>query len=406
MTYLKTISAASAAAFVVLLLCVAGSASATALCEENKSPCPEGKSYAAGTLIAATAPGKLKLSAPPLGTVECDSEIEGKWQVDPYGEFTTGTITKLTLAKCAEPPPGFACGAGTTALNLPYRIGAVAATGGGSGTVALVNDGSGQPSLKFECPSVNCTFKANEILLTVTAGKPASAEPAASKTEWEGSKCPVVAPTLTGKYIFTKPATEFAVESGVAPPVLCKINVVPCAPPAEIYPVPSTFTGQLAAEARFSYTYLGETREPTCKISKFTMSTTTAGKPLLGEVTALNFENCAGGACNVTALNTPYRSEIQRTGGGNGTAAWSQASSGEPTFKIKCGLTEECVYKVPEIDWTLTGGLTATLSAASGVSLTGSSVGCSSTATWQGVGGVTQVKYNFTAPNASVFVHS
>jgi hypothetical protein len=281
----------------------------------------------------------------------------------------------------------------------------VTASGGGNGTAYLTNGFGGTPSIKFECgAALNCTFSATELLpFEVTGGTPAKATLKGKASGWTGLICPKTSAELKGAFKVEPPASLFIV-SAVAPPVLCSENAVPC-PAGKAYGVGTALEGKFEAESRFVYTYLGENREPACKFSNLSGETTEAGKPLRGEITP-SFETCAGGACNVTAQGAPYEIEIDRTGGGNGWLTWSKLAGSEPTFKIKCGLTEECVYHASSIDFNLTGHLTVPkLRSVGKVPLTGSSVGCSTTATWQGVGGVEEVRYKFTKP-AALFVTS
>jgi len=409
MNSLKALGTATAVAATGLLLLFSSSASATALCKTNTNPCPQAEIYASNSKLKAKlkAPAAKLVLTTTIEKVECEaSEITGKWQTDGSGEYTTGEVSVLEIvsAKCEALGVKKKC-TKMEMLHLPYAVEA-SATGGGNGTVTLVNGGSGLPALEVVCGNINCTLTANSLPLTVAGGGPAIAELKGSGTQFQGTKCPTLLFTVEAEYEVTEPTPpgeSLFIESAAAPPVLCKANQIPCVG-GNIIGVPAPLKAAYSAAAKFKYTYLGENKEPTCNFSKFEGETTAAGKPIVGEF-SLSFETCAGGACNVTAEGGPYKLEIDRAGGGNGTMTWRKLSGSEPTFKIKCGL-QECVYKATSIGWTITGSATApTFATSGGVGLTGSSIGCSSTATWEGVGGVAEVKYKFTAPTA-LFVTS
>lgn len=408
MRLIRVLTACMAASVLVVVVLGTGSASATALCKSSVNPCAEAEIHASGTELEAKQEKREVVLDTDTEDVECEEvKVKGEWETDKSGEYTHGVATELEFpgaaGKC-ETTKVPKAGCKITAQNLPYNMN-VAAAGGGNGTVGLGNGGFGAPSIKFECgAALNCTFSANELPFEVTGGTPAKATLKGKASSWTGTTCPKLFAEPKGTFKVEKPASLFIV-SEVAPPKLCSEKAGPC-PALKVLGKGTLLEGEAEAESRFVFTYLGEKREPACKVATFTGEMTEAGKPLRGKITP-SFETC-GATCNVSVVGAPYEIEIDRTGGGNGWLTWSKLTGSEPTFEIKCGLggTEKCVYHTPSIEFNLTGDAAVPkLRSVGKVSLTGSSVGCSTTATWQGVGGVEEVRYKFTKPTA-MFVTS
>jgi hypothetical protein len=159
---------------------------------------------------------------------------------------------------------------------------------------------------------------------------------------------------------------------------------------------------ELGANVKFSYVFNGTKKEPSCTSSKVVGEVTGLGRPITGEITKWEFPGgCGGGLCETTAQKLPYEFEIERTGGGNGTIAWSSGGGGGPSVKLKCGLFEECVYGATEFTFKLEGSVvTPRFYSPTKISLqreSGSSLLCSETATWEGTGSE-EVKLKIASP--------
>jgi len=405
MRFSKILGAATAALVVIVCLLGAASASASTFCASNTNPCPESEIKYSGKAIEATLKSPSVLVKSSIQEFECTAS---KWKAvlktDGSGELATGEVSEFEIASCKTlPAPGVACGAGTIS-GLPFGFGGAAGTGG-NGTVVFATGAKGPPAAAFNCGKFVCTVRAGEIPMEFAGSLTApTVKMKWTKMEFSGLSCPASA-EVTAEYKVTSPAALF-LESAVASPVLCKKNEAPCTP-ANTLGTGTALKAEFEAESKFAFTYGGVKKEPACKFSKLEGKTTAAGKPIVGEVTTLKFETCAG--CTVEALHTPYKLEIDRTGEGNGNG-WLRVSSngsGPPTFLIQCTLTEKCTYETPSIEFGLTGAEAPAIPklASSAVELTGSSALCSTSATWEGVGGVSEVKYKFLAP-VSLFVRS
>lgn len=398
MRLIKTLGVAVAAALAAMAFVVASSAPAATLCKSNANPCPEGEVYPSNTVVEAEKTAAAVIHTD-LVTVTCTTaKMKGTTLTTALGESDGGEITSLTFANCTR-PVGVGCGVGggVTAVNLPYKF-AAAASGGGNGTVALAG-GKGPPGLEVKCGLIECTLTASAlpvIPLTITGGNPASAEASTSLPEWKGTLCPKKLAELKAEYEVTTPKPLF-IESEVAPPALCSLNIAPC-PGPETYATGTAIKAELEAESKFVFSYKEALKEPVCKKSTAEGEITETGELVTGEFEKLEFAEC--GTCPVTTATAPYPFDIDRTGSGNGVMSLSGIS-----FTLKCSILEVCTYHATGVDFTLTGGAIAKLVSPKIALTRESGLLCSATATWEGVGGVEQVKYKIAAPSP-LFVRS
>jgi hypothetical protein len=140
--------------------------------------------------------------------------------------------------------------------------------------------------------------------------------------------------------------------------VLCKANQVPCEM-ANQYASGTSFTS-----GSIDTLFVSETFSVECQYSTLTDKTTAvSGNPLQGEITSLNFEGCVNasfGACTVTALDLPWKTELSRTTAPDGSLEVKRRTGGEePRARVKCGLLNaiKCVYGA-EPTLTMEGGTT------------------------------------------------
>jgi hypothetical protein len=375
------------------------SASATALCEVTGAVCPEGKPYPSNTTVKGTrkAPVNVILNTN-IATMECTaSSWAAETVADQNGELSTGGVSTWTFGGCSQVAP-FVPGCTPAATGLPYALGAIATTPG-NGTLVFA-PGLGSLAMKVACGLIECTFTFNELPLKVTGAATATASLSTTEMTFAGPKCPKTA-TLSAEYEITAPTPLF-IAGEVAPPVLCQENKVPC-PALKVLGLGTALKAELGANFKFSYVFNGTKKEPSCTSSKIVGEVTALGRPISGAISKWEFPGgCGGGLCETTAQKLPYEFEIERTGGGNGTITWSSGGGGGPAVKLKCpGLFEECIYGATEFSFKLEGSATAPrFYSPTKISLkreSGSSLLCSETATWEGVGGE-EVKFKITSP--------
>jgi hypothetical protein len=204
MKYAKMLGLCLVAALALMALVGAGTASATKLCKENKSPCPAGSTIAAGTALKGQqVAGTKSVFTTSLLTVECSgSTIEGKTTTaGGAGTAVKGEITSVLWSGCVSSLGG-ACT--TSALGLPWTSEVTGS--GGSGTMTI-NKAAG----KFVC-TVTCEYEASSLALTATGGNPAvvKAEKASFKKKGGSFLCPATA-TWTSQYEITTPKPLFVV---------------------------------------------------------------------------------------------------------------------------------------------------------------------------------------------------
>jgi len=148
------------------------------------------------------------------------------------------------------------------------------------------------------------------------------------------------------------PAT-FATPSAFAvkETVLCRINQVPC-----VFGNWYTIGEEFKATATSSqFTINGGTGTVVLCTGKFINETTnTTGNPVTGKMTALTFTPCVEEAsmepiCSATAIELPYRTEIERkmmTPDGE-MKIWAHEGGKDPRIRLSCfGATLKCVYGV------------------------------------------------------------
>lgn len=145
----------------------AGSASAVALCKENKNPCPNGMTYPKDTEFAVKTPkgGSIAFSGPVLNITCNGSAITYKLGAESASPLP-GSFTAFTLSPCE--------GCKTASVPfLPYS--AEVKEVGGKWVLTYKTGGSGFSRIKFsECPlGVECTFSKAETDLEFSGGQPA-----------------------------------------------------------------------------------------------------------------------------------------------------------------------------------------------------------------------------------------
>jgi hypothetical protein len=380
----------------------AGIASADTPCKVSTNPCPEASTFSGSNSIkGGLVAGTTVLLKNSIVNVKCTSSAwTGSFSTDGTGEFSAGEIATLTFGGPCETVTAEPCSI-FVAKGLHYGF-SMSASSAGNGTITIF-----KPALEVECgtgPSIRCTFTAplGSLPLEVTGGTPAKAKANAVSLQREGTICPASA-ELTAEYEISAPSPLFIVKE-VAPPVLCKKNVAPCLA-GDIYPTGTTVKAEFEANSKFTYSYNSVAKEPACKVSKAEGKTTEAGAAIKGEWSLFTLKECGGGVCTMTATNF-NRFEINRTGGGNGTMRW-YGSTGSPSVEIICNAVEKCNYSVGEVSFTLTGGTPAKLLSQRVTLNRKSSLEtlCSATATWEGVGGVEEVKYTLIEPSP-LFVRS
>ncbi len=151
----------------VVVGCIsAGSASATALCEFNESPCeapiPEGTEVSGGLEFGKTAVFKGALG---VEVVCSTSSLTGEITWNPAGIFPMGQVTTWSFSNCTLGKNSCT----VAVLQTPYIVD-FQPTGSGNGLAFIGPNGNGQPGVTFGagCGVLNgCTFKYNEEFLMV-----------------------------------------------------------------------------------------------------------------------------------------------------------------------------------------------------------------------------------------------
>lgn len=181
---------------------------------------------------------------------------------------------------------------------------------------------------------------------------------------------------------------------------LCEVSKATC-PAGKNYASGTTVTAVNQLEPRFVYEISGNTISVACNVSKLAGTTSAAvGAPLPGSFTAFEFLQCAGGACPVEALNTPYAFNFEVSGPGSGNMIVLN-----PAFEITCS-GKKCVYGVANVQFSFVGGQVGSppWSARGPKELAarwGSDAACSNTAWWEGVVGAGgKLEYRWTSPLA------
>src|SRR6478672_9114 len=342
----KSIGAAVVLVVFLGVLAVAPSASATALCKKaGESVCSVENTYDTGTILKLKSTNFTLTSN--ISTVTCgesNSEIE---ITDPGGSGAVkGSVNSLTFGGECKTGGGTACTV-VNAVNLPYEFSIEGAT-------ATVADpvGAGE---EIKCGFLmQCTFTSKDSTFAFNGGSPATMTAIEVSVSRAGGICPATA-NWHAVYSVTSPESVFVSSSSQPQAKLCQESTSPC-PGSKRYSIGTTIEGALEGNSVFEFLYEGKPSEPWCEGATLTGKTTTAGKPLIGEVSAMMFKKCGAGVCAVEAQSRPYKAEIENTSGGNGTMALGTGGSGVPKLEVNCGKSFKCIYKAASVSFTVTGG--------------------------------------------------
>jgi len=163
MKHTKMLGLCLIGALAAMALIGTGTASATVLCPENKSPCPA--PYKKGTAIKAQlVSGTKSVMTSGFVTIECtDSTMSGKTTSGGGpGAPVLGEITSVTWKNC-KTTSGSSCTA--SALKTPWGVSVSGS--GGSGTMTVTGAAG-----KFTC-SVTCEYEAKTASVSANGGSPA-----------------------------------------------------------------------------------------------------------------------------------------------------------------------------------------------------------------------------------------
>ncbi len=153
---------------VMATLCIgAGSASAVALCKENKNACPKGMTYPKDTVFALknVKGGEIAFVGTKMNVTCNSSTITYKLGAESAAPLP-GSLTAFTLTECEG------CKTATVPF-LPYS--SEVKQVGGAWVLSYQNGGSGVSRVRFsECAfGVECTFSPGVTELSFTGGQPA-----------------------------------------------------------------------------------------------------------------------------------------------------------------------------------------------------------------------------------------
>ncbi|HEX5929041.1 MAG TPA: hypothetical protein VFY48_06575 [Solirubrobacterales bacterium] len=271
--------------------------------------------------------------------------------------------------------------------NLPYE-GEYSGTGG-NGSMVLSDPVEIKGQLK--CPQGTCTFSTTKkVEFQFTGGTAAVVN--ATGVPMEGG----CSATMSSELKSLNPFSLFIVGGAAPNPVtrLCKVSTSPC-PKAERHPIGTAFEASLEGNSVFEFLYEGKPREPSCEEGSLAGKTTVLGKPLVGEVSAMAFKKCGAGVCAVEAQGLPYKAEIEKTTGGNGTLAMVSGGGGPPKIEVNCGKSFKCIYKATSVSFAVTGSGTVPKLAVSQTleKDAASEAECGATMTWKAT-------YKLTKPTA------
>lgn len=203
MKHLKMLGLCLAGVLAAMALLGAGTASATKLCSENKSPCPAGSTIGSGSSInGQLVSGTKAVFVTTLTTVECsESTISGKTtSAGGAGVAVKGEISSVVWKSCTS-------GLGsctTSATGLPWLSEVTGS--GGNGTMTVSNAGG-----KFTCGGISCEYSTTSAATSVTGGNPAIVKAnKVSLSKKSGIFCPSTA-TWTSEYEITTPKPLFVV---------------------------------------------------------------------------------------------------------------------------------------------------------------------------------------------------
>jgi hypothetical protein len=204
MKHIKVLGLCLLGALAAMALMGAGTASATKLCSENKSPCPAGSTVKTGAAIKGQlVAGTKAVFVTSFLTVECtESTIDGKTTSEGgAGVSVKGEITAVAWKNCKSNGGG-ACT--TSALSLPWLTEVTGS--GGSGTMTVSNAVG-----KFTC-GITCEYEAKTAAVSATGGNPALIKANKVSFSKKGGSffCPATA-TWSSEYEITTPKPLFVV---------------------------------------------------------------------------------------------------------------------------------------------------------------------------------------------------
>lgn len=373
MTPLRATVLATSLILISLAVFGASSASATAFCEVNESPCPA--EHTDGVPLAL----ELELKAGTEALFTSSLGLSGKCPAatakgelsEESGGALVGKITEMTFAKCSAE----GCTPSISAQNLPYRV-EVKATEGGDGAVKLSSGGSGNPRIKFNCGSLECAYGSSEVALLADGSEAPvfAAEKVSLPKETGGVLCGKSA-TWSAKYALTGYESIYFVQVGkttalceAAPNV--KMNALgekylEC--PKKAFPIVN-IVGSLGVGETIA---LKSTKGPkgtiTCTSSALAIELASDGAAwgVKKGITAWTFNNGVGKPCTstlgnnpnvtVTSTNLPYdRSRLvyRSWSPAEGTATFEGPKSALPTLELtfeKSTCDYEMVYQAPTV---------------------------------------------------------
>lgn len=204
MKHMKMLGLCLVGVMALMALVGAGTASATKLCSENKTPCPAGSTIASGTALKGQLrPGTEAVFVTSLLTVKCtESTIEGKTTSAGGGAGVNvkGEISSVTWKNCKSGSTSCT----TTPLGLPWLSELSGASGNGTMTAT-------KAAGKFTC-TVTCEYEAASAATSVTGGNPAivKANSVSFKKKGGSFLCPSTA-TWSSEYEITTPKPLFVV---------------------------------------------------------------------------------------------------------------------------------------------------------------------------------------------------
>lgn len=146
MKYLKLTSLLVLAAVAALVAIGAGSASATVICEESASPCPEGKVFPSETVLTGHS-SNIHFDFHDLGQqLTCSSDIEIETDSNNPGNPLSGQVTDFTISSCTGDTTY--CYPWPT-VNTPWET-SLESTGNGEGNLKVTGTEGQKVSFYFE----------------------------------------------------------------------------------------------------------------------------------------------------------------------------------------------------------------------------------------------------------------
>jgi hypothetical protein len=217
---LSVMAAAIVASIAAIAVAGTFTASATELCPENISACPNPDK--AGTAIEATT--SLMTLTTNSGSITCThSVIKGQTttiggksptNVEASIESVTATGTGAKGECTLDTPFGKSDPCTVTANNLPWK-GVISKSAQPSGTLTLSSSGKGEPGFTVTCPALNvvCIYHATSIVLDWDGGEPAVLTAIKEPFEEtpEGANACTVSPSWDGTYTILKPTAGYLV---------------------------------------------------------------------------------------------------------------------------------------------------------------------------------------------------